>query len=108
MVARSRTREVTREMVWFVLLAAAFTIATTDGRALALHRIDTFAGRGYGDGGPAIAASILEPADAVTDTAGNVYIADRGNHLIRRVDAATGTISTVAGNGSPGDSGDGG
>src|SRR6185369_13279225 len=75
--------------------------------AHALYRIDTFAGRGYGDGGPAIAASIIEPADAVMDAAGNVYLADRGEHLVRRVDAATGRISTVAGNGSAGDAGDG-
>ena len=74
----------------------------------ALHRIDTFAGRGYGDGGPAIAAAIIEPADAATDASGNVYLADRGNHLVRRVDAASGIITTVAGNGSPGHDGDGG
>src|SRR5437868_3693528 len=41
--------------------------------AVALYRIDTFAGRGYGDGSPAIAAAVVSPADAVTDAAGNVY-----------------------------------
>jgi len=39
----------------------------------ALYRIDTLAGRGYGDGGPAIAAAVIGPADAVTDSTGNVY-----------------------------------
>jgi sugar lactone lactonase YvrE len=76
--------------------------------ARALYRIDTFAGEGYGDGGPAIAAAVVSPADAVTDSAGNVYFTDQGDQLVRRVDATTGTITTVAGNGSPGFSGDGG
>ncbi|HJQ83047.1 MAG TPA: hypothetical protein VKA21_03155, partial [Candidatus Binatia bacterium] len=83
-----------------VLLAAALTMPPSP--AGALYRIDTLAGRGFGDGDPAVAASIIEPADALTDSAGNVYVADRGNHIIRRIDAATRRISTVAGNGSPG------
>jgi sugar lactone lactonase YvrE len=82
--------------------------------AHALYRIDTFAGRGYGDGMPAIAAAVNlvgdPPAavDAVTDAVGNVYFTDRANHRVRRVDAATGLVSSVAGNGSPGGAGDGG
>jgi sugar lactone lactonase YvrE len=76
--------------------------------AAALYVIDTFAGRGYGDGGPAIAAAVISPADAVTDAVGNVYFSDKGDQLVRRVEAATGTITTVAGNGSPGSEGDGG
>src|ERR1051326_4170160 len=75
--------------------------------ALALYRIDTFAGRGYGDGGPALAAAVVRPADAVSDAAGNVYFSDRGNQLVRKVDTG-GTITTVAGNGSIGSAGDGG
>src|ERR1051326_5803414 len=75
--------------------------------ALALYRIDTFAGRGYGDGGPALAAAVVQPADAISDAAGNVYFSDRGNELVRRVDQH-GTITTVAGNGSIGSAGDGG
>jgi hypothetical protein len=88
-----------------VLAALLLAAAAPAG---ALYRIDTFAGRGYGDGGPAIAAAVKEPTDAATDPAGNVYFTDRGNHLVRRVDAATGTISTVAGNSAPGFGGDGG
>jgi sugar lactone lactonase YvrE len=42
------------------------------------------------------------------DAAGNLYIADTGNYVIRKVSAATGIITTIAGNGRPGDSGDGG
>ena len=66
---------------------------------------------GYGgDGGPATNAQLKNPADVVFDGSGNMYIADRGNNVIRRV-AANGIISTVAGGGQygPGGSvGDGG
>lgn len=47
------------------------------------------------------------PWDVKVDAAGNVYIADEGNHVVRKV-TPDGTISTVAGNGSPGNTGDGG
>lgn len=63
---------------------------------------------GYsGDGGPATAASIIF-AWAVADESGNVYIPDRENHRVRKVDVATGIINTIAGNGFGGHSGDGG
>ncbi|HZP43495.1 MAG TPA: hypothetical protein VFD84_18555, partial [Candidatus Binatia bacterium] len=83
-------------------------LSATATAARALYRIDAFAGRGVGDGGPALAAVVVEPTDATTDAAGNVYFSDRANHRVRRVDAATGTITTVAGNGAPADAGDGG
>ncbi|HEX3541888.1 MAG TPA: putative Ig domain-containing protein, partial [Acidimicrobiales bacterium] len=62
-----------------------------------------------GDGGPATAATLYGPAAVAVDAAGNVYIADRYNSRIRKVDTA-GTISTVAGstNGLGGNTGDGG
>jgi DNA-binding beta-propeller fold protein YncE len=61
-----------------------------------------------GDGGPAVRAELNQPFDLVFDAAGNLYLADTGNHRIRRVDAGSGTITTVAGNGSKGFAGDGG
>ncbi len=61
-----------------------------------------------GDGGPAVNALLNTPSAVATDRAGNIFIADTGNHCIRRVQVSTGIISTVAGNGSPGFSGDGG
>lgn len=63
---------------------------------------------GYtGDGGAAISATLTEPNRVVVDTAGNIYIADKGNYVIRKVNTA-GIITTVAGNGTRGFSGDGG
>ncbi|MGD0791327.1 MAG: choice-of-anchor D domain-containing protein [Terriglobales bacterium] len=63
---------------------------------------------GYGgDGGPATSANLYYPSDVKVDSAGNIYIADTDNNRIRRVSAASGNISTVAGNGTAGFSGDG-
>ncbi len=73
--------------------------------------ISTIAGNGTegfdGDGGPATSASLNGPRGVAVDPAGNVYIADRGNSRIRKVDTV-GLISTIAGNGTSGFSGDGG
>ena len=67
--------------------------------------VDTIAGTGSpgyeGDGGPATDATI-EACGLTFDPGGNLYFADCTNHVIRRIDAQTGTISTVAGDGSPG------
>jgi sugar lactone lactonase YvrE len=63
---------------------------------------------GYsGDGGQALQAQIQSPRGLARDSSGNLYIADAGNHRIRKV-AANGVISTVAGNGQSGFAGDNG
>jgi sugar lactone lactonase YvrE len=73
--------------------------------------IHTYAGTGVagfsGDGGPAISAELYAPDGLAMDTNGNIYIADRFNHRVRKVNAH-GTISTFAGNGNGNYSGDGG
>jgi sugar lactone lactonase YvrE len=61
-----------------------------------------------GDGGPAGNASLNTPAGLAIDGSGNIYIADSGNNRVRRIDGATGIISTVAGNGTAAFAGDGG
>ncbi len=64
---------------------------------------------GYsGDGGPAAQARLNEPYSLTVDSNGDIYIVDRLNAAVRKVDASTGNISTVAGTGEPGYGGDGG
>jgi sugar lactone lactonase YvrE len=64
--------------------------------------------KGYdGDGGDARSAKLNNPAGVNHDRLGNLFIADSGNMVIRKV-APTGAITTVAGNGTQGDTGDGG
>ncbi len=77
----------------------------------ATSNIITVAGNGTdnygGDGRAATGAGLYYPAGIATDSSGNLYIADTGNNVVRKVAAATGDISTVAGNGTPGYTGDG-
>ncbi|HMC43225.1 MAG TPA: hypothetical protein VKI20_09460, partial [Acidimicrobiales bacterium] len=73
--------------------------------------ITTFVGTGAaaysGDGGPATAATLDFPTDVAVDGSGNLFIADFNNSVVRKVSPA-GVITTVAGSGTPGYSGDGG
>lgn len=76
-------------------------------------RVEPVAGKALnagfrGDGGPAKRALLFGPSDVAEDAAGNLYIADNGNHRIRMVDAATSSIRTIAGDGTEGFGGDGG
>src|SRR3954447_25637312 len=72
--------------------------------------ISTIAGNGEaghsGDGGPAVAAALNEPYGVVVDRAGNVYTADRLNRRVRRIDARSGIVTTLAGTGEAKYSGD--
>src|SRR5437773_267807 len=75
-------------------------------------KITTIAGTGEpgwsGDGGPAAAGKLNEPYEVRLDAAGNLFWVERLSHTVRRRDAKTGIVSTVAGNGTAGFSGDGG
>lgn len=65
--------------------------------------------RGHaGDGGPATDAALNMPHEVQFDRAGHLYIAERDSHVVRRVDAETRVITTLAGTGTAGFSGDGG
>ena len=74
--------------------------------------ISIFAGTGTygfsGDGGQAVSANMENPLGAAVDSNGNLFIADQVNNRIREVNASTGVITTVAGNGIRGYTGDGG
>ncbi len=91
----------------------------TESRNNVVRRVDkttgvvtTVAGTGEsgygGDGGPATQATMREPYSLQVDGNGDIYIVDRLNAVVRKVDAATGIITTVAGTGEVGYSGDGG
>jgi uncharacterized protein (TIGR03437 family) len=93
------------------LLCCAFFLAQAPGFAQTPGTIQTVAGNGSqtisGDGGPALQAGLNVPVDVYVDQAGNLFITDQFNNRIRKV-APNGTISTVAGTGVAGFSGDGG
>jgi sugar lactone lactonase YvrE len=76
------------------------------------RRLTTIAGNGQkaytGDGGAAPAASLNAPHEIRFDAAGNLFVVERDAHVVRRIDARTRVISTVAGTGTAGFSGDGG
>ena len=66
-------------------------------------------GPGYaGDNGPASSARFRNPEDVALAPNGDLYVADTGNHVVRRIARATGIVTTVVGTGTPGDGGDGG
>ena len=79
---------------------------------LATRRLSVVAGTSVpgnsGDGGSALHAEMREPYEIGFDAAGNLYCVDMPNHVIRRIDATSGRIETVAGTGEAGYSGDGG
>ncbi len=74
--------------------------------------ITTIAGNGTagdtGDSGPATAAELTDPGAVAVDDSGDLYVVDSGNNTVREVNIQTGVITTIAGNGTDGYSGDGG
>ena len=101
-----------------VVLDAEGSLYIADGANNRIRKVDsngtitTVVGTGRtefsDDGDPAHKASLSMPYSIALDPAGNLFIVDTGNYRVRRIDASTGVITTVAGNGSYGFSGDGG
>jgi sugar lactone lactonase YvrE len=95
----------------FFVLAICGLERSSEAQIEVAPSINTLAGNGTqgygGDGGAATSAELYRPSGVAVDSAGNLYIADSNNQVIRKVAAGTGTISTVAGNGTSGFSGDG-
>lgn len=102
MIVKSLTR-------W--LLPLCLQCALASWCAAQTYTISTLAGNGTngysGDGGAATSSEFADPTGVAVDSSGNVYIADQLNHRIRKV-AAGGTVTTVAGNGTSGYTGDSG
>jgi len=91
-----------------ILVSSDASVWRADAKTGTLSRIAGQGTGGSGDGGPALNATFQFARGVVADASGNVYIADMGNNRVRRVDAATGIITTIAGNGTQDNSGDGG
>jgi uncharacterized protein YjdB len=101
----------TLEMIKKIFLISALLLLAMATANATPHIISTIAGNGTaghtGDGSPATACELSDPYGVATDTHGNIYIADRGNNCVRKINAS-GIISTFAGNGTAGYSGDAG
>ena len=75
-------------------------VRRVDGKTGTIRTVAGTGKKGFsGDGGPATAATFSSPHSIALDADDNLYIADIGNHRIRRVDAKTGIVTTIAGNG---------
>lgn len=94
-VATGRSGEATRVVQAVIAAGGMATIAGTGATGYA------------GDGGPAVAAELKNPEGVALGPDGSIYVVDTDHHVVRRIDSATGIITTVAGSGSPGWAGDG-
>ena len=94
---------------FYTITVAVLTVLTLGAKAQIISRVAGTGTNGYtGDSVSATTSGLNNPGKAVVDASGNVYIADKANHLIRKVNTS-GTITTIAGTvGSMGFNGDGG
>ena len=87
------------------LLATTVAILAIETQS---QSIFTIAGGGSDDGRPANAVALSGPTEVAVDGFGNLYVSETGNHRVRKISLEAGLITTVAGNGSAGYTGDGG
>lgn len=93
----------------YITTVGSHRVLRLDRQSGVLTSVAGNGGKGYaGNGGPAVEATLNEPYEVRFDSKGNMLLVEMQNHLIRKVDAKTGVISTVAGDGTSGDRGDGG
>ena len=99
--------EIQENLVWLTSVDDhCIYLSKLDGSSL--HRVAGNGLQGYsGDGGKATEATFNWPHEVRLDPAGNLYVADTRNHVIRRIDGKTGLVSTLAGDGQEGFAGDG-
>ncbi len=105
----ARAVEVAPDGSILILERSGNTLRSVDAKNGNIRTIEGDGKKGYtGDGGNALSATFNGPKELAIDRAGNVFVVDTENHAIRRIDARTKTVSTLAGNGQRGGAGDGG
>ena len=105
----ARAVEVGTDGTVYVLERQGNTLRSVDPKTGIIRTIAGTGAKGYtGDGGPALKATFDGPKELAVDRAGNLFLVDTENHAVRRIDAKSGTITTVAGTGRQGGDGDGG
>ncbi len=105
----ARAVEVGRDGTVYILERQGNTLRAVDSVTRTIKTIAGTGAKGFtGDGGPALKATFNGPKELAVDASGNLLIVDTENHAIRRIDAKTGTVITIAGNGKRGGRGDGG
>lgn len=95
-----------------LIVSCGLAISLSQPALLAQEEISTIAGNGTqgysGDGGPAIKAQLNQTFGVIVGPDGDIYFCDTGNHAVRKVSRKSGKITTIAGTGKQGYSGDGG
>lgn len=105
----ARAVQVARDGTVYILERQGSTLRAVDPRSGMIRTVAGTGARGYdGDGGDALAATFNAPKEFAVDADGNLLIVETENHVIRRIDARTRVVTTIAGNGGHGGEGDGG
>src|SRR6185437_10193548 len=105
----ARAVQVAPDGTVYILERQGSTLRAVDPRSGLIRTVAGTGGRGYGgDGADALAATFNAPKEFAVDTDGNLLIVETENHVIRRIEAHSRIVSTIAGNGRHGGEGDGG